>query len=312
MYSEKDLKIVETSVPIYVKEEIKNKGKKPKRGHFRHSNSLNCTEKELSPVRRYTTALVYDFDRMGPQFAFLFSRDDTFYQNTKDRLARTLAMTVNFDWAYLDRQQVDNHTVYVRGWWNVLKKKKFVHKTGKLELKDHIDLNEPQLDGEGQPLNPEYGIKLFIPNYPGIYRSWEDIEQIGTWTEEQIYENTFVHPISDKAVGITPPSWTRYGDEKKPAKKKRFTREQRLVEEMRAQRAAQVAQLEEDARLGRRPLGRRRRQTAQEARPLVAEEVVQPATGGIGGLNFNVEAANPAPVFDPGEWDDGPQRDEPE
>ncbi len=294
MYSEKDLKIVETSVPIYVKEEIKNKRKKPKRGHFKHSNSLTCTEKEMSPVRKYTTALVYNFDKQGPQFAFLFSRDDTFYQNTKDRLARTLAMTVNFDWAYLDRQAVDVHTVYVRGWWNVLKKKKFVHKTGKLNLKDHIDLNEPQLDGEGDPLNPEYGIKLFIPNYPGIYRSWEDIEQIGTWTEEQIYENTFVHPISDKAVGIVPPNWTRYGDSgKKPAKKKRLTREEHLIGEMRLQRAAQLAQLGEEARLDQR---QRRGPRAERARigrliePLIAPEIVPPRQNEQDNVHLEVEA----------------------
>ena len=251
MYSEKDLKIVETSVPIYVKEELKDKGKKPQRGHFKHSGTLTCSEKELSPIRTYTTALVYYFDKRGPQFAFLYSRDDAFYQNTKDHVASMLSRTVNFDWAYLDRQQVDNHTVYVRGWWDILKKKKFVHKTGKLELKDHIELDDAHLDGDGQPLNPEYGIKLFIPTYSGIYRSWEDIEQIGTWTEEQIYENTFVHPSVDTAVGIRPPNWTRYSDGKKPAKKKRLTREDRLLNEMRAQRAAQLAQLEADTRLGR-------------------------------------------------------------
>ncbi len=304
MYSEKDLKIVESSIPIYVKEQVKTNKKKPKRGHFKHTGSLLCSEKELSPVRRYTTALVYDFDKMGPQFAFLFSRDDAFYQKSEDRLARTMSMTVNFDWAYLDKQQLDIHEVYVRGWWDVLNKKKFVHKTGKLALKDHMNFDDMIMDGNGEVMNPEYGIKMFIPPVTGVYRSWEDLEQIGTWSDDQTYENTYVHPFADKAIGIVPPSWKRYGGEPKPTKKKRTNREQRLIEEMTRQRAAQLAQLEQDALVGRRRrnrqafeggVGPRRGRIQTRDGEAMAnrgrlDPIVQAAVEG-GGINFN-----------PGDW----------
>ena len=286
MYSEKDLKIVEKSIPIYIKEEVKANKKKPKRGHFKHS--MICGEKELSPVRRYTTALVYDFDLIGPQFAFLFSRDDAFYQKTKDRLARTMSMTVNYDWAYLEKEALEVHQVYVRGWWDVLNKKKFVHKTGKLDLKDHINFDNMQRDGDGAIINPEYGIKMFIPNHTGVYRGWEDLEQIGTWSEEQQYENTYVHPIADKAVGILPPSWSRYGGEKKSIKKKRTTREQRLIEEMTRARADELAQLEQDAILGRR---RRNRQARAPRAPVGRPGRADPLRGQV--IDFN-----------PAEWDE--------
>ncbi len=251
MYSEKDLKIVEKSVPIYVKDDATKVKKKPKRGHFKHRTGLVCAEKELSPVRRYTTALVYDFDSIGPIFAFLYSRDDAPYVNKNpDRIMRTLAMTVNFDWAYLDKQQLEVHEIYVRGWWDIRKKKNFTHKTGKLWLKDHVDFDDAQLDGEGQMINPEYGIKFFIPPTTGVYRDCKDIEQIGTWDEKQIYENTYVHPLADKAVGIIPPAWSRYGKEDKPVRRKRSDREAILVQQMRDERAAQLAQLERDALRG--------------------------------------------------------------
>ncbi len=302
MYSEKDLKVVETSIPIYVKEDPKRIKKKPKRGHFKHTGSLLCSEKELSPVRRYTTALVYDFDKMGPQFAFLFSRDDAPYQKTENRLMRTMSMTVNFDWAYLDKEQLEIHEVYVRGWWDVKKNKKFVHKTGKLLLKDYMNFDNMTRDEDGNAMNPEYGIKMFIPNYPGVYRGWKDLEQLGTWSEEQQYENTYIHPIADKTVGILPPSWSRYGTEKEEVKKKRNSRAHRAADELRRDRVEQIAHLEQEALLQRRQAEapRRNRRGAQTARGL--DPLIRAAILNEEGIQMNVNATHNN--INPGEWDE--------
>jgi hypothetical protein len=159
---------------------------------------------------------------------------------------RSLAITVNLDWIYLNKQSLNTHEIYVRGWWEIDKKKKFVHKTGKIQIGDHINFAGMVRDDNGEPLNPQYGIKLFVPVVTGLYRHYEEIERMEIWSEEQQYENTFIHPASDKAAGIRPPSWSRYGGEEKPVKKRKLTREQRILQEMVRQREEERALMEEN------------------------------------------------------------------
>ena len=212
MYSEKDLELVSSSIPIYTKALLKTKTKKPKRGHF---TCNGCDASRLSGSKAYITALVYDFDRLGPCFAFLYSRGDVHYHTpTTDRLTALLTNTINFDWIYRDKQRTRESLIHVRGWWNVMTDQKFKHRNGVINLGDHVNFDDPDTDN-GEIVNPEFGIKLFIAPYAGMYRDYKDLDQINNWDEEMTYNNTFVHPSTDRLANIAHPKWSRYG-EKKP------------------------------------------------------------------------------------------------
>jgi len=222
MYSETDLDLVSSSIPIYTKATLIPKTKKPKRGHFKCSG---CDANRLSGSKTYITALVYDFDIVGPCFAFLFSRGDVHYSMPNDPFTRLMITTVNYDWIYRDKEQVRQTQIHVRGWWDTLRDTKFKHKNGIINLADHVDFDDPETD-DGEVINPEFGIKLFIAPYAGMYRTWKDIEQISAWDEKTTYDHTFIHPNTDALANISIPKWNRYG-EKAPPKHKRGVRTRR-------------------------------------------------------------------------------------
>ncbi len=243
MYSDNDLDLVSSSIPIYTKDMLKPKTKKPKRGHFECSG---CDAGRLSPSKTYITALVYDFDRVGPSFAFLYSRGDVHYTSPNtDPFTALLTTTMNWDWIYRDKERVRDSLVHVRGWWDVLRQGDFRHKNGIINLGDHVDMNDPDTD-DGEVINPEFGIKLFIAPYAGMYRHWKDIEQIGADNEGH-YSRTFVHPNSDRLAQASPPQWSRY-NEKKEKTRKRTTRRPRTGINMTQRQRDEMIQGEVNAR----------------------------------------------------------------
>ena len=262
MYSKNDLNLVSSSIPIYTKADLKGKRKTPKRGHFGCSG---CDAGRLSGTRTYITALVYNFDLIGPCFAFLFSRADTHYAPPNDAFTQLMATTINYDWVYRAKDKVRNTEIHVRGWWNLQRKGvDFKHKNGVINLGDHVNFDNPDRDGDNI-INPEFGIKMFIAPYAGMYRSPKHLDSIGTWNEEETYRNTFVHPGTDHLAKVMNPKWKRY-EENKLNKKSKHTRRRRNGQEIDEAIEPQFQTIEErEATLAARQQATRPRRTGRGA-----------------------------------------------